>query len=98
MNNCTGYCHDAGSGGLTFQDEDSTYSNIKTGAATTAVCGLTERVVAGDPDKSILWIRVRPVDQDTEDCAAGKMPKDRDPLSAEDAQLIYDWIQGGAQP
>ena len=91
---CVGYCHDANAGQMQFMDEQTTYDSVMAGAATEAVCGLTDRVVPGDPENSILWVRIRaPVAGD--DCAV-KMPKDSPELSAEALQTIYDWIAGGA--
>jgi hypothetical protein len=98
---CTaGYCHGADANGLTMTDEATTYMNLVGVAATTAVCGLTERVVAGEPDQSILWMRVRPAALDGGMPCAVKMPNDGtdNGLAEAEAQIVYDWIAGGALP
>jgi hypothetical protein len=89
---CTaGYCHGGGSGDLVWSYEELLAS------AAEPVCGLTERVVPGDPEASILWARVQPMDPEAEACAE-RMPKDAPPLDATQAQLVYDWIASGAAP
>jgi hypothetical protein len=91
---CTaGYCHGGSAGDLTWS-----YEELVGTAAAEPVCGLTERVVPGDPEASILWQRVRPLAaEETESCAE-MMPKGGPPLDAAQAQLVYDWIAGGAAP
>lgn len=93
-----GYCHGGGAGGLEMTDEATTYANLVDVAGTTMQCGQSTRVVPGEPDLSILWYRVRPAALDAGDpCAQdGKMPKGMPPLSDAEAQLVHDWIAGGA--
>jgi hypothetical protein len=94
---CTaGYCHGASAGELQLQDVDSIYANLVNQTAAAAACGLTQRVVPGEPENSLLWHRVKPLEDGEEPCVA-KMPKGSDGLTADEAQLVYDWIKGGAQ-
>lgn len=98
-NGCNaGYCHGGGAGGLEMTDEATTYANLVEVAGTMAQCGQATRVVPGAPDESILWYRVRPAALDAaEPCAqTGKMPKGMPPLGDAEAQLVHDWIAGGA--
>jgi hypothetical protein len=91
---CTGgYCHGASAGDLSWS-----YAELVGAAATQPGCGLTERVVAGDPEASILWQRVRPLEEQTESCGAAMPMGGLPPLTEEQAQLVYDWIAGGAAP
>jgi hypothetical protein len=98
---CTaGYCHGADANGLTMTDEATSYMNLVGVDATTATCDLTQRVVAGEPDQSILWMRVRPAALDGGMPCAIKMPNDGtdNGLPEADAQIVYDWIAAGALP
>jgi hypothetical protein len=96
---CTaGYCHGADANGLTMTDAPTAYMNLVGVAATDAVCGLTQRVVPGEPDQSIMWMRVRPAALDGGMPCAQKMPDGSDGLTEADAQIIYDWIAAGALP
>jgi hypothetical protein len=98
---CTaGYCHGADANGLTMTDEATSYMNLVGVDATTAACDLTQRVVAGEPDQSILWMRVRPAALDGGMPCAIKMPNDGtdNGLPEADAQIVYDWIAAGALP
>jgi hypothetical protein len=89
---CTaGYCHGGSAGDLTWS-----YDALVSTAAK-PVCGLTERVVPFDPEASVLWARVQPADPAQEPCAK-PMPEGGPPLTPEQAQLVYDWIAGGAAP
>jgi hypothetical protein len=88
-----GYCHGGSAGDLPWS-----YEALLSVAAAEPVCGLTERVVPFEPEASVLWARVRPQDPaDPEPCAE-PMPKGGPPLTAEQTQLVYDWIASGAAP
>jgi hypothetical protein len=94
---CTaGYCHGAGANGLMMTSAANSYMNLVGVDATDAVCGLTKRVVAGDPEQSIMWMRVRPAALDGGMPCAVKMPDGTDGLTEAEAQIVYDWIAGGA--
>lgn len=60
------------------------------------MCGLTTRVVPGSPDESILWIRARPMSEDTGGACAEKMPQGSEGLTATEAALVRAWIEAGA--
>ena len=97
---CTGgYCHAGHAGGLLMDSMESAYENLLNKETSTETpCASTMRVVPGDPDASMLWIRVRP---DVDDCltADQKMPPFGDQgLSDEHLKLIHDWILTGANP
>jgi hypothetical protein len=80
-------------------DAATSYANLVGVAATDAVCGLTQRVVAGEPEQSIMWMRARPAALDGGMPCAEKMPSGSDNgLSEADAQILYDWILAGALP
>jgi hypothetical protein len=94
---CTaGYCHGASAGELQLQNVDSIHANLVNQTAAAEACGLTQRVVPGEPENSLLWHRVKPLEDGEEPCVA-KMPKGSDGLTADEAQLVYDWIKGGAK-
>lgn len=94
---CTaGYCHGGMAGGLMMTDEATAYANLVEVDATTAVCGLMQRVVPGAPDQSIMWMRVRPAALDMGMACAPKMPQGMMGLPDAEAQLVNDWIAGGA--
>lgn len=98
-NGCNaGYCHGGGAGGLEITDEATSYANLVEVKAAVEFCDQTMRVVPGSLDESSLWIRVRPADLDgLTPCATGnKMPKGSMGLTAPEAQLVSDWIVGGA--
>ena len=98
-NGCNaGYCHGGGAGGLEMTDEATSYANLVEVKAAVDFCDQTMRVVPGSLDESTLWIRVRPADLDgMTPCATGnKMPKGSMGLTAPEAQLVSDWIVGGA--
>jgi hypothetical protein len=94
---CTdGYCHGGGAGGLTMTDEATAYANLVEVTATTGLCDNTLRVTPGSADESILWYRVRPAAMDAGMPCAPKMPQGSMGLTDTEAQLIHDWIAGGA--
>lgn len=96
-NGCNaGYCHGGGAGGLEMTDEATTYANLVEVAASTPVCGQTLRVSPGSLEESILWYRVRPAALDGADACAPKMPMGSMGLTEAEAQLVDDWISGGA--
>ncbi len=96
-NGCNaGYCHGGGAGGLDMTDEATTYANLVEVGATMALCEQTMRVVPGSLDESIMWYRVRPAAMDMGMPCAPKMPQGSMGLSEEQAQLVSDWIVGGA--
>ena len=85
-----------GAGGLDMTDEATTYANLVEVAATMALCDQSMRVVPGSPDTSILWYRVRPAAMDAGMPCAPKMPQGSMGLADDQAQLVNDWIAGGA--
>ncbi len=94
----TGYCHGSAAGELTFDTAEQTYELLLNGEASKDSCGVSTWVVPGDPEASILWHRVRPPEMEDGEPCVEKMPQGSDGLSAEQAQVIYDWIAAGARP
>jgi hypothetical protein len=97
---CTaGYCHAGHAGGMLMDSLESAYDNlVNVEASTPTDCDATMRVVPGDPDASMLWIRVRPQADDCLD-ADQKMPLfGVEALTDEQLDLIHDWILTGANP
>jgi hypothetical protein len=93
-----GYCHGSAAGGFSVSDEVGTYFALVDQYAIAPLCGATKLVVPGDPESSLLWLRLRPAAMDGDDVCAPKMPAGSAGLDADTAQLVYDWILGGAQP
>jgi len=90
MNNgCTsGYCHGAAAGGLALTDAKASYASLVDAPATMASCGQSVRVVPGDPDASVLWLRVRPAALDQGMPCGAKMPQGSMGLGDADAAVI----------
>lgn len=91
-----GYCHGMGIGGLEMTDEATSYANLVDVAATVGKCGQTQRVVPGSLEESVLWYRVRPIELDMGMPCASKMPEGSMGLTVEEAQVVNEWILGGA--
>jgi hypothetical protein len=95
---CTaGYCHGGAVDGLVMRSVETVHQNTIDVTSIRPACGKTKIIVPGQPEESLLWLRVRPKSMDTEDCIE-KMPRGTDGLDPETAQLVYDWIAGGANP
>ncbi|EDM74001.1 hypothetical protein PPSIR1_00055, partial [Plesiocystis pacifica SIR-1] len=98
-NSCTSpYCHGSAAANLDFGDVEAGYAALVGVAAEVQACDATERVVEGAPEDSVLWLRVRPSALDEGMECAPKMPQGSEGLSEADAQIIEDWIAGGALP
>jgi hypothetical protein len=82
----SGYCHGGGSAPDIWG-----YDKLVDAASE---CDGSSRVVAGDPEASLLWQKVSP-EVDASDVCGSKMPG-AEGISAEDAQMVYDWIAAGA--
>ena len=96
---CTGgYCHAGHAGGLLMDNLETAYENlVNKETSTETPCEATMRVVPGDPDASMFWVRVRP---EADDCLTPeqKMPPFGDGLTDDELKLIHDWILTGANP
>ncbi|WP_170136278.1 hypothetical protein [Nannocystis exedens] len=96
-NGClAGYCHGNMAGELLMTDEATAHANLVEVESSQVTCGLHVRVVPGAPEESVLWRHVRPIALDEGDVCAAKMPAGSMGLGEADAQLVYDWIAGGA--
>ena len=86
-------------GDLFLTEEALAYSSMVGANAAVAGCGMTQLVVPGSPEQSILWDRIKPLVDGEERCLPA-MPMNNDDLGLPeaDAQLVYDWILGGALP
>ena len=91
---CTsGYCH----AGFQLGAAEAVIAAFVDVEAPQPTCGRTHYIVPGDPEQSILWVRVRPITDEDRECEVVKMPaSSTDGLDADSAQLIYDWIADGA--
>jgi hypothetical protein len=88
---CAG-CHSGGpdaSGGLDLSDPDTAYLSL-VGAPSRCGGGTTDRVVAGDPDGSLLYRKVAAID-----LCGSRMPPSA-PLPAAEVEVIEAWIAAGA--
>lgn len=87
-------CH-GGSGGL-FLNAGQSYTNL---VNVTAQAGCTDkkRVLAGNPDESVLYIRVSSNSADTQCGPNSRMPQGAGRLPQETIDLIRDWIKQGAK-
>lgn len=85
-------CHGSGAGGLTMSSLASAYANLVGKAA--SACSAEQRVVTGDPDKSVLFHALARTDLGS--CKVPKMPAGGAMLSAGDLELVRSWIAAGA--
>jgi hypothetical protein len=104
---CTAACHSGGpdvaAGGLVLNDDP--HAVLLGKPATASACkgmGL-RRVVPGDPDSSLLYLKIVSKIEGTEPPCGDGMPSGVgiEPLTAEEANLVRDWIveagrKGGA--
>jgi hypothetical protein len=90
---CVG-CH-GGSGGL-FLIQGQSYSNLVNVNAQ-AGCTTKKRVLPGNPDESVLYIRVSSNTPDTQCGPNSRMPQGSPRLPQASIDLIRDWILQGAQ-
>ena len=97
---CTaGYCHAGHAGGMLMDSLESAYENlVNVEVSTDTNCDVTMRVVPGDPDASMLWIRVRPQEDDCLTADQKMPPFSETGLTDAQLDLIHDWIATGANP
>jgi len=91
-----GACHGSMLSPMSFEGPETAYWQLVGAPAAQFWCGLDTRVVPGDPESSILWHRVRPMELDDAQWCGQKMPLGSEGLTLSEAQLIYDWIDAGA--
>jgi mono/diheme cytochrome c family protein len=84
-------CH--GSGGLNMSSKDLAHSTLVGADIAGSECMGMKRVVAGDPDMSVLVLALK-----AEGCRGrtGRMPPSGNPLSAEEIDKVSAWIRAGA--
>ncbi len=87
-------CH-GGSGGL-FLTQGQSYSNLVNVNAQ-AACTNKKRVLPGNPDESVLYIRTSSNSADTQCGQNSRMPQGSPRLPQETIDLIKNWIQQGAK-
>jgi hypothetical protein len=95
MQNCAGGgCHlsSPGAAGLLMSDKMTAYTNLV--GASSSKCFGQQRVVAGNPDTSVLLLALEHMRSGS--CRAPSMPQGRPQLSAADLATIRGWIMGGA--
>ena len=84
------------SGKLDMTTQAAAYTNlVGTAAAGEACNGMGTRVIAGDPDTSIMYLKAS--DDDPAPCG-GKMPLGSKGLDADSSDEIKAWITAGAKP
>lgn len=95
---CTaGYCHAGHAGGMLMDSLESAYDNlVNVETSTDTNCDVTMRVVPGDPDASMLWVRVRPQEDDCLTADQKMPPFSETGLTDAQLDLIHDWIATGA--
>lgn len=82
----SGYCHGGGSAPDIWG-----YDKLVDAASE---CDGSSRVIPGDPESSLLWQKISP-QVDASDVCGDKMPG-TEGISAEDSQMVYEWIAAGA--
>lgn len=88
---CSGqYCH----GGL-WPNQDAAYKHLTTATIKTPNCAANTYVVPGDPNKSLLWLKIDPA---AKHGCGNKMPTGKPGVSAASSKLVKDWIAAGAKP
>jgi hypothetical protein len=91
-NGCVG-CH-GGSGGLTLAPGQSYNNLVKVNAQ--AGCTTKKRVLPGNPDESVLYIRISATTTSTECGPNSRMPQGGPRLPQATIDLVRDWIAQGA--
>jgi hypothetical protein len=82
-------------GHLNMTSQTAAYSNLVNVATAGSACaGVGTRIVPGQPDSSILYLKVSL--DDPSPCGL-KMPAAGGPLSQDEVNLIESWINAGAQ-
>ena len=92
-NGCVG-CH-GGSGGL-FLTQGQSFVNLVNVTAQ-AGCTTLKRVLPGNADQSVLYIRVSANSADTQCGPDSRMPKGGARLSQASIDLVKNWINEGAK-
>ncbi|HEY4612075.1 MAG TPA: hypothetical protein VII11_03755 [Bacteroidota bacterium] len=92
-NGCTS-CH-GGSGGL-FLTAGQSYANLVNVNAQ-ASCTTLKRVLPGNPDQSVLYIRTSSDSPNTQCGTNSRMPQGSPRLPQATIDLIKDWINQGAK-
>jgi hypothetical protein len=100
------FCHGAGMGDLLMDSQESAYMNLVGQPASGSSCDLQDatRVVAGDPDASLLPQKMSPSPPcgDTMPIGVQFDPDCESPevaatcTTAQERELVRDWIAGGA--
>ena len=92
-NGCVG-CH-GGSGGLSLAPGQSHHNLVNVNAQ--AGCTTKKRVLPGNPNESVLYIRIAATTPDTECGPNSRMPQGGPRLPQATIDLVRDWIAQGAK-
>jgi len=93
-NGCaTPYCHDGSGKGWSGFDKATAHRTLVGTPSTT--CPGETRVVAGDPERSVLAAAINHTDLGA--CDVPTMPRNRAKLSQADIDRVLAWIRGGAR-
>jgi hypothetical protein len=99
--NCTFACHSGGvnaAGGLDLS-KDPRGQLVDTPPTAFACSGVTmKRIAPGDPDASLVWVKIMAKEHGTDPICGDVMPPgdDTPPLTADETTLLHDWIAAGA--
>jgi hypothetical protein len=92
-NGCvTSYCHWLIGGPPAAGPEHNAYVKLVGVASTEQGCGGMTLVAPGDPDHSLLYLKLS---MDQPPCGS-RMPSGQNPLAAAEVDLVRAWIAGGA--
>jgi hypothetical protein len=87
-------CHNTaqGAGGLATMTKSAAYTNLV--GATSTECSGQKRVVAGNPDSSVLFLSLNRTNMG--DCMPPPMPRGAAKLPQADLDKVRSWIMAGA--
>jgi hypothetical protein len=94
-NDCSGpFCHSATVGGFMLGAPDALYKELVGPKATGGKCGTSglDRVVPGDPDHSLLYLKLK----GNPPCGDA-MPSNNGPLDPAKVEMVRAWIAAGAK-
>ncbi len=87
-----GYCH--GSSPWASKDADTSYKALMAAKSTKSKCTAMDYITAGDPSKSLFYLKIAP--NETHGCG-DKMPKGGKAVPADHVATIKKWITDGAK-
>ena len=79
-----------------FSDLNTAHWSLVNIPSQQMACGSDTLVVPFEPESSVLWKRIRPMELDDGQWCGPKMPYGGGGLSISEALVVYDWIAAGA--